>query len=172
MALALAETAALPMRSIISAAVVVALVAGGPRVAGAQTRAAELWPSAMTAPPITSSTAAEEWSSLAHEQYAASRYRESIASFERALQLRVGRPETAALHIARAYARLGNRKQAMRWLSHSVDLGYDDWRAIREDEAFAAYREDADFLALGTVRRRSPREALSVLGRVKMAVYS
>ena len=47
--------------------------------------------------------------------YDAGRYKEAAASFERAMQLGVARPHEAAWNVARSYAKLGNRKQALRW---------------------------------------------------------
>jgi tetratricopeptide (TPR) repeat protein len=50
-----------------------------------------------------------------HDLYDAGRYKEAAASFERAMQLGVARPHEAARNVARSYAKLGNRKQAVRW---------------------------------------------------------
>jgi tetratricopeptide (TPR) repeat protein len=50
-----------------------------------------------------------------HDLYDAGRYKEAAASFERAMQLGVARPHEAAWEVARSYAQLGNRKQAVRW---------------------------------------------------------
>jgi tetratricopeptide (TPR) repeat protein len=50
-----------------------------------------------------------------HALYDAGRYKEAAASFERAMQLGVARPHEAARNVARSYAKLGNRKQAVRW---------------------------------------------------------
>ena len=89
--------------------------------------------------------AAEQWTSLGRALYDSSRYRESIASFERALQLRAGRPDEQAWNIARAYAHLGNRKQALRWLSHALEMGCSCRDAIRDEAAFDQYRGDARY---------------------------
>ena len=53
--------------------------------------------------------------SQGHDLYAAGRYKDAAASFERAMQLGVERPHEAAWEVARSYAQLGNRKQAVRW---------------------------------------------------------
>jgi tetratricopeptide (TPR) repeat protein len=50
-----------------------------------------------------------------HELYDAGRYKEAAASFEQAMQLGVERPHEAAWNVAQSYAKLGNRKQAVRW---------------------------------------------------------
>jgi tetratricopeptide (TPR) repeat protein len=114
------------MRRVILALIAIAVAVVVPSVSSAQVPAGEVWPSTVVVPPSPSarssrsSTQAEEWTSLAHEQYDAKRYREAIASFERALQLGADRPDVAALHIARAYAGLGNAKQAMRWQTQAA----------------------------------------------------
>jgi tetratricopeptide (TPR) repeat protein len=82
-----------------------------------------------------------------HSLYDAGRYKEAAASFERAMQLGVARPHEAAREVARSYARLGNRKQALRWGAiaellakpRAGDAGYegtlghgnDAWRQVR-----------------------------------------
>jgi hypothetical protein len=54
--------------------------------------------------------------------FAAGRYKDAAASYERAMQLGVGRPHEAALGVARAYLQLGNRKQALRWGEIATEL--------------------------------------------------
>jgi tetratricopeptide (TPR) repeat protein len=65
-----------------------------------------------------------------HDLFAAGRYKEAAASFERAMQLGVDRPHVAARKVARSYAQLGNRKQATRWLEIAELLEHPE-RAIR-----------------------------------------
>ena len=50
-----------------------------------------------------------------HDLFDAGRYKEAAASFEQAMQFGVSRPHVAAWNVAQSYARLGNRKQALRW---------------------------------------------------------
>jgi tetratricopeptide (TPR) repeat protein len=95
-----------------------------------------------------SAEAPERWIARGHELYAASRYRESIAAFERALQLRADAGADGAWNVSRAYAQLGNRKQALRWLTHARQLGFRNEQAIRNEQAFDKYRDDALFRAL------------------------
>jgi tetratricopeptide (TPR) repeat protein len=92
--------------------------------------------------------ASEQWIARGHALYAASRYRESIAAFERALQLRADAGPDGAWNVSRAYAQLGNRKQAFRWLTHARQLGFRNEQAIRSEQAFDKYRGDAHFREL------------------------
>jgi tetratricopeptide (TPR) repeat protein len=82
---------------------------------------------------------------LALALFNARRHREAIAAFEHALQLGVGSPAVGAWHVARAYARRGNRKQALRWLSHATALGFDASQALRDEPSFEPYRNDPRF---------------------------
>jgi tetratricopeptide (TPR) repeat protein len=128
------------------AIVAMALCLTALRALPAQDRAAHAVPAAaLLPPPPDPSAAAAEWTWRARVLYDSSRYRESIASFERALQLRAGRPGEHAWNIARAYAHLGNRKQALRWLSHALDLGFTCRDAIDGEPAFDQYRGDAGY---------------------------
>lgn len=102
-----------------------------------------LWPSALAA-----NDRAERWSARGEALYREGSYRESIASFERALQLGTLRPGLAAWNIVRGYARIGNWKQVLRWLSHAVDLGYDDWQAMRDEPALEPFRNDPRYIEL------------------------
>ncbi|MFL5608198.1 MAG: TPR end-of-group domain-containing protein [Gemmatimonadaceae bacterium] len=130
------------------AIVVMALSLTALRALPAQDRAVHVMPAAtLRLPPgDPSDRMAEKWISLGRELYDSSRYRESIASFERALQLRAGRPDEQAWNIARAYAHLGNRKQALRWLAHALEMGFPHRGAIDDEAAFDPYRGDARYL--------------------------
>jgi tetratricopeptide (TPR) repeat protein len=131
----------------------VALSLAMPRVMPAQQtglgrviRAAEHWTGLSTTP--ANERIAEHWTTRGRALYDSSRYRESIASYERALQLGVGRPEEGAWNIARGYARLGNRKQALRWLGHALELGFTCRETIRQEPAFEEYRRDGKYIEL------------------------
>jgi tetratricopeptide (TPR) repeat protein len=117
------------------------------RALPAQDRAVHVMPavSLRLSPPDPNERAAEQWTSRGGALYDSSRYRESIASFERALQLRAGRPDEQAWNIARAYAHLGNRKQALRWLSHALEMGFPHRDAIDGEAAFDQYRGGAKY---------------------------
>jgi tetratricopeptide (TPR) repeat protein len=126
---------------------VMALSLSALRVLPAQDRAVHVVPVVTPRPPLRDpgDPMAEQWISLGRELYDSSRYRESIASFERALQLHAGRPDEHAWNIARAYAHLGNRKQALRWLSHALEMGFPRRDAIDGEAAFDRYRGDARY---------------------------
>jgi tetratricopeptide (TPR) repeat protein len=105
--------------------------------------------------------APQRWSALGDALFNEHRHRESIAAYERALQLGTAQPTTAAWQIARAYALDGNRKQALRWLGHAAAMGFDARQAIEREPAFARYRDDPRLSALReappTTRRSPPR---------------
>ena len=102
----------------------------------------------MEAIDTSSSEASQRWIARGNELYAANRYRESIAAFERGLQLRAEGNAEGAWNVARAYAQLGNRKQALRWLTHARQLGFRNELAVRSEPAFEKYRDDARFREL------------------------
>jgi tetratricopeptide (TPR) repeat protein len=100
------------------------------------------------------------WWALGHALYNDRRHRESIAAYERALQLGAGDPAIGAWQIARAYALEGNGKQALRWLQHAMSAGLDDREAIRSDPAFGPYRDDPRFSELVDGPRSKPASTL------------
>lgn len=104
----------------------------------------------------TEEMSAERWRVLGETLSAANRHRDAIAAFERSVQLG-GDSREASWRIARAYARCGNRKQALRWLESAMDRGFDVRGAISREPAFDGYRGDPRFGALtDTVPRRRP----------------
>ena len=119
--------------------------------------AAELWRWAIAADDRTP----EHWWKLGYALFNANRHRESIAAFERALQLGAGEPAVGAWQISRAYAHRGDRTQALRWLGHAVQLGFDSREAVRQEPLFEQYRSDPRFAELSdstsTGRRSLPR---------------
>ncbi len=119
--------------------------------------AAELWHWAVAA----DDRVPEHWWKLGAALFNANRHRESIAAYERALQLGAGEPMTGAWQIARAYAHRGNRTQALRWLARAVELGFDYREAMRREPLFEPYRDDPRFVELddstSAARRSLPR---------------
>jgi tetratricopeptide (TPR) repeat protein len=154
-ALAAAAPAALPV-SARTLAIAAVLCAG--MSLGAQSRAAafaDARPAPVEVLPLHSSSA-DEWRDAADELYGARRDREAIAAYERALQLGVRAPHRAALQVARAYARIGNRKQALRWIERSVELGLADRSVVLEAPELARYRADARFRLIVDRLRAAP----------------
>ena len=80
----------------------------------------------------TNVTSPDQWSFIGRALYDTQHYRESVAAFERAVQLRPDSSSDAAWNIARAYAQLGNRKQAERWLEHAAQLGSRSARELAD----------------------------------------
>jgi tetratricopeptide (TPR) repeat protein len=148
MALAVAETPAVPMKRVqVIAGLALALLA----LPDARTtvQAQELASAVVVADSVEQSPESpREWYDLGLRLYESYRYRESIAAFERSLQLRVDAQSEGAWHIARAYAQLGNRTQAFRWLGHARQLGFRDDEAIRDEPAFRRYHDDPGFRSL------------------------
>ena len=111
----------------------------------------------LAAPRMGSAQTPEQWSARGLALYDSCRYRESIAAFERAMQLRARATDDGAWHIARAYAQLGNKKQALRWLAHARQLGFRNEVAIRREPAFEKYHGDPAFMSLVLpVRQEDP----------------
>jgi tetratricopeptide (TPR) repeat protein len=101
-------------------------------------RAAELWRSAL----LMDARVADHWMAMGDALTSAERYREAVAAYQRSIQLdpRVARRSTR--RVARAYALMGNDKQAVRWLEQSLRAG------VRPDELwsdplFERYRGEA-----------------------------
>ena len=96
----------------------------------------------------TNTDSPDEWYAVGRELYGARHYREAVAAFERGLTLRASGSSDEAWYIARAYAQLANRKQALRWLTHAQQLGFKDELAVGREPAFDKYRGDIRFRAL------------------------
>lgn len=97
----------------------------------------------------------EHWYSYGRALYHAARYRQSVAAFERAMQL--GGAPDAPWDIARAYASLGRRKQALRWLGTSLASGERSRQMALEEPAFRGLRDDPGFRELIDGRQASSR---------------
>lgn len=97
---------------------------------------------------LSNENAPEDWYALGHALYAANRDREAIAAFERAMQFGSAHAHDAPWRIARAYARLGNRRQALRWAEHSISSGVITRHQMEAAPEFAAYRRDPKYRRL------------------------
>ncbi|HEV7990194.1 MAG TPA: tetratricopeptide repeat protein [Gemmatimonadaceae bacterium] len=100
-------------------------------------RAAELWRSAL----LLDERVAEHWIAMGDALSGAQRYREAVAAYQRSIQLDPRSARRGTRMVARAYALMGNDKQAVRWLEQTVRAGavLDDLLA---DELFERYRAE------------------------------
>ena len=101
---------------------------------------------------------ADRWHEVGEALRAGGRHREAIGAYERALQLGVRAPHRAALAVARSYAALGNRRQAVRWVERAVELGLADRTQLASPE-LEGLRGDPRFRAAEgalTARRERP----------------
>jgi Tfp pilus assembly protein PilF len=96
----------------------------------------------------TNALVPEHWNEYGRALYNDGQYRESVAAFERAIQLGGVSAATGSWNVARAYAQAGNGKQAYRWLARAFDEGFRPRDLVREEPAFRRYRDDARFRAL------------------------
>jgi Tfp pilus assembly protein PilF len=97
------------------------------------------------------------WNEYGKALYQGGRYRESVAAFERAIQLGGTTAATGAWNVARAYAQAGNERQAYRWLARAFDEGFRPRALVQEEPAFLRYRDDQRFRTLSdSIDKRLP----------------
>jgi tetratricopeptide (TPR) repeat protein len=101
-------------------------------------RAADLWRNAL----LMNERVADHWMAMGDALSGGGRYREAVAAYQRSIQLdpRVTRESTR--RVARAFALMGNDKQAVRWLEQSLRAGVRP-AELWADEAFVRYRGEA-----------------------------
>lgn len=121
---------------------------------GAWNEAAELWRDAL----VEDDRVAEHWLMLGDVLSRADRQREAVAAYQRAIQLDARLTRAGTRRVARAFAHLGDDRQAVRWLELALRAGVrpeDVW----SDEAFEGYRNDPRLRAPARLQvRRSARE--------------
>jgi len=103
---------------------------------GAWNAAADMWRDAL----LLDDRTGTDWLELGDVLLEAERHREAAASYLRAIQVDARLTMRATRGVARAYARMGNDRQAVRWLEQAIRLGErpaDLWR----DESFRRYRD-------------------------------
>ena len=103
---------------------------------GAWNDAADLWRDAL----LLDDRMGTDWLALGDVLVEAQRHREAAAAYERAIQVDARLTLRATRGVARAYARMGNDRQAVRWLEQAIRLGVrpaELWR----DESFRRYRD-------------------------------
>jgi Tfp pilus assembly protein PilF len=129
--------------------------------------AAALWRGALE----TNALVPEHWSEYGRALYNSGQYRESVAAFERAMQLGGLSAATGSWNVARAYAQAGNGKQAYRWLDRAFEEGFHPRDLVREEPAFLRYRDEPRFRALSDSidKRIPPRGERVVRGAEAMA---
>lgn len=87
------------------------------------------------------------WFSLASDAYDLGETEAAIVSWFKAIEL--GYQEgTAAVNVASAYEKMGDRAKALEWLRTAVDLGYRDKQAILKSENLRPLQGDATFEAI------------------------
>ena len=103
---------------------------------GAWNAAVDLWRDAL----LLDDRTGTDWLALGDVLLEAERHREAAASYERAIQVDARLTVPGTRGVARAYARMGNDRQAVRWLEQAIRLGVrpaELWR----DESFRRYRD-------------------------------
>src|SRR6185295_6830070 len=91
-----------------------------------------------------------DWLALADVLSSAERHREAAAAYQRAIQLDARLRERGTRGVARAFARMGDDRQAVRWLEQAIQLGARPGELLG-DESFKRYREEPRLR--GTLRR-------------------
>lgn len=104
---------------------------------GAWNEAAELWRDAL----LIDDRSAAHWLALGDVLLQAERHREAVGAYLRAVQVDARVTERGTRGVARSYARMGDDRQAIRWVEQALRLGVradDLWR----DESLRHYRDD------------------------------
>ena len=138
--------------------------------------AAALWEQVVAANPVHGAF----WVALATARYENHDYAQARDAFQKVLRLGEGFPGEAAYRIACCCALLGEREQALRWLSDASDRGYRDLARARTDPDLQLLHDDARFReTLGLVdagaisREEGWRSDLAfVAGEVKRRGYA
>ena len=84
---------------------------------------------------------AADWIAMGDALSDAERYREAVAAYQRSIQLDARVTRTSTRRVARAFALMGNDKQAVRWLEQSLRVGVKA-DELWSDELFAPYRNE------------------------------
>lgn len=54
----------------------------------------------------------------------------------------------AAYNLGRLHASFGEKEQALKWLAKALELGFDDFKFLRDDPALAGLKDDPSFRGL------------------------
>lgn len=112
--------------------------------------AAELWQDAL----LIDDRVATHWLAMGDVLLNAERHREAAAAYQRAIQLDARLTHRGTRAVARAYARMGDDRQAVRWLEQALRLGARADELLK-DESFIRYRNEPRLR--GAVRRHVNR---------------
>ncbi|HYN88579.1 MAG TPA: hypothetical protein VER55_08610 [Ardenticatenaceae bacterium] len=121
--------------------------------ASAWEEAAALWTQVVEINP----TQGTSWARLGQARHRARQYRQAIPALERALHLGpfpdlveydYNHRWAPAYDIARCYAQLGEKEQALAWLRRALELGYRHRATIHQDEALQLLHDDERFREL------------------------
>ena len=118
--------------------------------AGEWNQAADSWRDAL----LIDDRAAAHWLALGDVLIHAERYREGAAAYQRAIQLDARLTDVGTRGVARAYAQMGNDRQAVRWLEQALRLGARPDQ-LWGDETFSRYRNEPRLR--GVTRRQVDR---------------
>jgi tetratricopeptide (TPR) repeat protein len=109
--------------------------------AGQLKEAIEIWERVVALNPVVG----DYWARLARAQYDAKDYRNSIATYQKTLELGAGSVANAAYNIACCYALLGEKENALKWLDKSFTLGFRSLRMAREDDDLKCLHDNQHF---------------------------
>jgi tetratricopeptide (TPR) repeat protein len=115
---------------------VVVLRARSATAAGEWNEAAELWRDAL----LLDDRNGAHWLTLGDVLVRADRHREAAAAYQRAIQVDARLTERGTHSVARAYAKMGDDRQAVRWLEQALRLGARP-AELWSDESFRRYRD-------------------------------
>jgi tetratricopeptide (TPR) repeat protein len=104
---------------------------------GEWSEAADLWRDAL----LVDDRVAAHWLAMGDALSRAERSREAVAAYQRAIQLDARLTREGTRCVARAFARMGDDRQAVRWLELALRAGVSPDEVWSED-AFGAYRND------------------------------
>lgn len=103
---------------------------------GAWNDAADLWRDAL----LLDERNGAEWLALGDVLLKADRHREAAAAYQRAIQLDASFTARGARSVARAYAQMGDDRQAIRWLEQALRFGVRPTE-LWSDESLRRYRD-------------------------------
>jgi tetratricopeptide (TPR) repeat protein len=126
---------------------------------GAWNEAADLWQEAL----LLDDRSGADWLALGDVLVNAHRHREATAAYQRAIQVDARLTERGTRGVARAYARMGDDRQAVRWLEQALRVGV---RAAElwSEESFRRYRNAPRLQS--ELRRQVSRRGAGPTGQV------